>query len=377
MGSRRRSQPTGSGRPGVADRPSGFTREELPGAIEEITPAWLSHALSLRYPGTEVREVEVESSLHGSATKLALRVTYESPTDLPTFFYLKGGFEEHGHAVGSGYVNEARFYEKWAPRLPPIERPRCYFAAADREKRQGILLLEDLGLRGCTFNRAFSPLSVDRARGMLRVLAAIHGASWGRTEGLTVVNPPNQHTARFFRAMLEKFLPAGLAHPEIGERVQGPLRDPRFFSRKIVELWSVHSPVMCAVHGDAHIGNTYLTAAGEAGLLDFQTFGAGSWAREFTYFTVGSISVEDRRASLDALLDHYLAELGRHGGTPPERHEVMQSVRRNLVHGLFSWVACPLDLQPLEIVKRGADRMAIACDELDAVAAFDAEELAR
>lgn len=343
----------------------------LPTSVDGITPEWLGRALSRWHPGTEVRSVEVESSLHGSATKIRLRVAYASESDLPDAFYLKGGFEEHAHAVGPAYVNEARFYAEWVRRLPPIEVPRCYFAGADAERGQGVLLLEDLGLRGATFNRATAPLSVGQARDVLSVLAAIHGASWGRTEGLLVVNPPDQHRSPFYRAMLEHFLPAGLAHPEIGEGVPGALRSPDVFAEKLVALWSTHSPVACAVHGDAHIGNTYLTQEGAAGLLDFQTFGAGSWARELTYFTVGSISVEDRRASLDALLDHYLEELRRHGGQPPARDEALRSLRRNLVHGLFSWVACPLDLQPLEIVKPGADRMAIACDELDALRAFD------
>lgn len=337
---------------------------DLPDSVEEITAGWLSRALSLRRPGTEVKAVEVESTLHGSATKIGLRVTYESATDLPTSFYLKGGFEAHGHAIGMAYVNEAHFFDSWAPRLPSIEIPRCYFAAADAEKGQGILLLEDLGQRGCTFNRAFTPLTVGQARGVLSVLAALHGATWGKTGDLTVVHSPDQHRSPFYGAMIEHFLPLGLAHPEIGEKVPAELRDPKVFGEKLIELWSTRSPATCAVHGDAHIGNTYLTATGEAGVLDFQTFGAGNWAREFTYFTVGSISVEDRRASLDTLLDHYLAELRRHGGAPPNRDEAMHRVRQNLIHGLFSWVACPLDMQPLEIVKPGADRMALAYEDL-------------
>jgi hypothetical protein len=47
----------------------------------------------------------------------------------------------------------------------------------------------------------------------------------------------------------------------------------------------------------------------------------------------------------------------------------MLEVRRALLHGLFSWIACPLDMQPMKIVKPQTDRFAIACSELDA---FDA-----
>ena len=342
----------------------------LPASIRDITPQWLSQALSERSPGTRVRQVDVVSTLHGSATKLELRVAYSAPTDLPRSFYLKGGFEEHGHEVGAAYANEARFYGEWLERLPPIEVPRCYYAGSDLARGQGIVLLENLAQRGCTFGRADHPLSVEQARDVLSVLGAVHGTSWGKTEGLAVVHSPAQHVHPFYRAMIEKFLPEGLAHPEIGEKVPRKLQDADFFSAKLIELWTTRSPVTCAVHGDAHVGNTYLTPARAAGLLDFQTFGAGNWAREFTYFAVGSISVDDRRAHLEDLLDHYLAELVRHGARAPAPDEAMHRVRCNLVHGLFSWVACPLNLQPLEIVKPQADRMAIACEELGALEAY-------
>ena len=158
--------------------------------------------------------------------------------------------------------------------------------------------------------------------------------------------------------------------PRSGAR-PGPARDPAFFGEKLEELWRDHSAAHSFVHGDAHIGNTYVTREGNGGLLDFQVFGAGNWAREFAYFTVGSISVDDRRNHLESLLDHYLEELRAHGGEPPTRDAAMLMVRRNLLNGLFSWVACPLDMQPLEVVKPTVERMATACDDLEAVSAFD------
>jgi hypothetical protein len=68
----------------------------LPRAVEELTPEWLTTALSLRAPGTVVEDVETESVIWGTATKVFVRPSYsDRPDDGPAAeLCIKGCFQE-------------------------------------------------------------------------------------------------------------------------------------------------------------------------------------------------------------------------------------------------------------------------------------------
>jgi len=134
----------------------------VPESLAEVTPAWLSEALSFGRAAVRVTSVTVDRLLEGTATKALMRLTYDpaTATDLPTRVCLKGGYsQESSRIIATGaYASEARFYREVRPLLC-VRVPACYFAAVDESSLQGISILEDLS--GGRFGYAPNPLSVD------------------------------------------------------------------------------------------------------------------------------------------------------------------------------------------------------------------------
>lgn len=48
-------------------------------------------------------------------------------------------------------------------------------------------------------------------------------------------------------------------------------------------LWASDSKMKCIVHGDAHIGNTFISPTGEPGFLDWQASHAASALHDVAY----------------------------------------------------------------------------------------------
>jgi len=63
--------------------------ERLPQTPNEVTPEWLSSALTERHPDVRVRSVDVLEIHHGTNSNARLGVTYEGDADLPETFFLK------------------------------------------------------------------------------------------------------------------------------------------------------------------------------------------------------------------------------------------------------------------------------------------------
>ena len=64
------------------------------------------------------------------------------------------------------------------------------------------------------------------------------------------------------------------------------------------------------LHGDPHIGNTYVLPSDEVGFLDWQVARRGNWSLDLGYFLQGALTVEDRRRSERDLLEEYRDSLG-------------------------------------------------------------------
>jgi hypothetical protein len=70
------------------------------------------------------------------------------------------------------------------------------------------------------------------------------------------------------------------------------------------------------VHGDSHLGNVFETAgpAGvQMGMLDFQAVHWSKGVRDVQYFLINSLAPDVLARHESSLIDHYAAELGRHG----------------------------------------------------------------
>ena len=318
--------------------------------VGELTPEWLTAALSERSPGTVVEAVELESVIWGTATKALLTVRYaERPTDgPPEALCVKGGFQAELRAVaGVGYRQEAAFYRDIAPMLEGVPLPPCWYADVDEDADQGLVVSDDLRAEQVSFGRAGMRYTVDEVAAALEVQAAWHARTWGAADlpsWLTLGSPFFRHAMAqlFFQPehwarMLE--LPQTACLPDKlrdRERVQAGLRAQ--YARE-------DAAVPCLAHGDAHIGNTYRVPGEPAPrFLDWQVLGRNPWSVDVPYFMVGALTVEDRQREEERLLRHYLDALAGHGAPAPDFDAAMEACRAHHLHGVM-WGFCPPEMQ--------------------------------
>ena len=188
---------------------------------------------------------------------------------------------------------------------------------------EGIVVMEDLELKGGEFGQSLQHIGVDGVARALEGLARLHGAWWASP-----------------KLDSQPWLPSSMQTPVdsdqleiMWEYAQTNMADPAF--RKVISQWVLDDPQRfvraykaldrfersqtgprCVVHGDCHLGNSYRRADGERIWLDWQLVRKGRPWRDLTYFMIGSLTIEERRQSERALHKHYrdaLVATGRAG----------------------------------------------------------------
>ncbi|WP_431239211.1 phosphotransferase [Mycolicibacterium aichiense] len=128
----------------------------------------------------------------------------------------------------------------------------------------------------------------------------------------------------------------------------------------------------CVIHGDPHVGNVYLDAARQPGLLDWQLVQRGVWSIDVGYHIASALSVEQRQEACPDLLRHYLDCLRSFGIEPPPWQEAWAALSRGVLHGFFLWsITTKVEPQVIEILLR---RLGTAAAEFDV---FRTAEVAR
>src|SRR3546814_5098359 len=121
--------------------------------------------------------------------------------------------------------------------------------------------------------------------------------------------------------------------------VNDPERLQRAFD-KLAEWEMAQKSPRCVNLGDCHQGNTYVMPDGERVWLDWQLVRKGRPWRDLTYFTIGALTIEERRASERDLLAHYRAALvatvaeGVHN-----LDTISEQYRRWVIYGMQAWIA--------------------------------------
>ncbi|SCW61193.1 Phosphotransferase enzyme family protein [Sphingobium faniae] len=331
----------------------------LPLAPQDVTAQWLGEALARRFPGTRVERLDIGEILWGTGTKMMVSVAYNDAGrahGLPEALCIKAGLAEHRELVKFCYQTEARFFAELAPRLT-LGLPHVLYAAANAD--QGMVVMEDLRPTGAHICRVQQPLTRDQAAAFLDDLASLHARWWdspaladdGELGWLMRHDPlPDEAWGDFGRGQLQPEswahymgLPRSLGIPAIcrdRETIHAALQDLRRVGEQ--------GP-RCVVHGDAHLGNMYLTREGKPGFLDWQTTRRGHWAHDVAYFYISALDPLDRRAWEKELIAGYLAALTRHGvATPPSEGEAWRAIRAHIVYGLFYWMVNPVEWQAEE-----------------------------
>jgi hypothetical protein len=129
------------------------------------------------------------------------------------------------------------------------------------------------------------------------------------------------------------------------------------------------------LHGDLHVANTYLTAAGAMGIADWQVGLQGSWAYDYGYLLATALESHDRRAWERELLEFYLDRLSAAGGPAIRHEEAWLAYRQSTFYPYFAWVytigrsRLQPRFQPEETSLTLIGRIAAAIDDLDSLGA--------
>src|SRR6185503_17916980 len=152
------------------------------------------------------------------------------------------------------------------------------------------------------------PLSIEQAADGVRGLARMHSRFWG--DRLTTY-PALDWLEPFVAFQGLEYAPLHIAHERLGDTV--PAEIPALSGTELfVDIWARYIGTLTRstqtlLHGDPHIGNTYVLPGDEVGVLDWQMARRGNWSLDLGYFLQGALPIEDRRRGERDLLDEYRA----------------------------------------------------------------------
>lgn len=346
----------------------------VPARWEDLTPDWMTAALRRDHPDAVVGAVRLVDSDDGTNRRARFELDYARGSG-PQRVFLKAHAPSHKwvHLRNGNLFLESRLFASGA-RLP-LEHPHVCLAVPDYPRLDFLLVMEDLALRGADMRDALRPLSVEQVGSGLRGLAALHREYWNmgaRTHrGLGWVRQwaPSQG----WQVGLRKRVPIGLSRA--GDGFAASIRTMN--GDEVVDLWASNVTTLASgpqtlLHGDAHIGNTYVLPGGETGFLDWQVVRRGNWVQDVGYFMIGSLTVEDRRQHERGLLELYRDALQLPAADLPSRDEIWLRYRQSPAYGLAIWLSTlgTDGWQRHEVSRALAERYGAAFDDLETLKAL-------
>jgi Phosphotransferase enzyme family len=303
----------------------------------ELTPDWMTVALAERHPDAVVDTVTVVLRDDGTNRRARLGLTYSAGSG-PSSVFVKAVDPDHKFLIKltSGLLHEPRLFN--AKVELPLEHPLVYAAVIDDVDEDFLLVMEDLTVRGADPRDATRPLTVEQAANGVRGLGRMHGRYWGRRVELPELDwlepfvPWEGMGAAPLPAALDRLgddAPASVHALTIGGLIEDVWKP-------YIRTLTVGPPTL--LHGDAHVGNTYLLPDGTVGFLDWQVARRGNFSLDLGYFLQGALTTEDRRRHERTLLETYRDALELPADEMPSEDEVWTAYRASVAHGLTLWL---------------------------------------
>lgn len=341
----------------------------IPARWEDISPEWVTAAIASRHPKAKVKEVSIVTRDDGTNRRARLGLTYAKGSG-PQALFLKSHETSHRsvHLRNGNLFNEARLFI--AGVQLDVEHPVVYKSILDWLDVNFLLVMEDVTQRGADPRDALRPMTVEQVADGLRGLARLHSRYWGfsakthRKLRWVKTWVPNEG----WQVGLGRRIPIGLERAV--EKL--PKEVVKYNSDQIVGLWtryvaSLTNGPMTLLHGDAHIGNTYVTPNGGVGFLDWQVVRRGGWSQDVGYFLIGSLTEQDRRRSERDLIEEYRNALEVPNADRPSKDQAWLNYRTTPAYGLAIWLSTlgTDGWQSQEISTTLVQRYAAAFVELD------------
>jgi len=345
----------------------------LPSAFDDITPEWMSAALAADHPGAVVDRVTVELRDDGTNRRARLGLTYRAGNG-PASVFVKGADPAHKELIRmtSGMFHEPRLFTCGVHL--PLQHPRVYTALIDEDNYDFVMVMEDLTARGADPRDATRPMTVEQVATGVRGLGRMHGQYWGER---VLRDPALGWLEPFMPWDGMEMAPLSAALERLGDDAPGEVTSLTI-EELIESIWKPYIRTLTTspqtlLHGDPHIGNTYVLPSGEVGFLDWQVARRGNWSLDLGYFLQGALTVEDRRRSERDLLMEYRDSLGLPSDLMPTVDEVWLRYRASVAHGLTLWL-CTASAGELwqrpDIALALAQRYSFAYADLDTASAL-------
>lgn len=374
----------------AADQARGFrkvtTVDDLPRSYEELTEAWLTQALCRDVGGAQALSATFGPPDNGSSNRRRLTVRYNEAgvaAGLPEQLFCKASHDLANRmvlGVSGGAKGEVNFYNLFRPHIE-MEVPVAYFAAWDPVSCNSLIMLGDITETVESFCDDQTPMSLERAKSQMRLLARLHAAGYA--------NPAvQQHLDHmptwedFYRRSCDFGLESGIrkafheAHDILPASINA-LGEDGMWDRMMQSVARHADLPRTITHGDVHLKNWYVAGNGEMGLSDWQCSNAGHWSRDLIYTIATALTIEDRRRWDRELVAYYLTELARHGGPQVTMEEAWLHCRQQLWSALSWWLVtlCPPeglpDMQPRDTTVEFLKRIGTAMDDAGSATAFD------
>lgn len=321
----------------------------IPMSLDGVTAPWLTSILQSRYPGIVVERMEQVHLRNSHTTKYQVKLTLNDvgrAAGIPENVCLKANWAQFDSKDICRL--EARFYENFR-RLVDFPAPDFYFASwADDATGQGFVMMEDLSIEGGKFGHSTDHMGVEEAARAVASLAKLHGAFW---------DSPALHAADWLPASMATYTDSDQLRMMYPYAEQNHLKSdyqaflPAWIKGDLSRLHTVYDSLVnfattqeqgpcCLVHGDSHQGNSYVRPNGERVWLDWQMVRKGRPIRDFTYFILGALTIEERRANDRELLRHYRDCLAATGAqNVPDDATLWEYYRRWPPYAMQAWIA--------------------------------------
>jgi hypothetical protein len=359
------------------------TIRDVPGSADQITPEWLTAFVCRDVPGAQVTAVRRAGGSSGSSTRVAIRVDYNEAgqaAGLPTELFVKiAASYKQRVQLGAADVakGETDFFMTLRPKVE-MEAPIGYGGVTEDRSWKSAAIMEDVAVsKGAEFIEPIHPLTRAQVEDVVQNLARMHGALWEDPD-LRILKTPRDHYNNIAAFLdMEKRCQVGMerAKSVIAPRIYGQADRLWKGTRRALELATDELPATL-LHGDPHVGQTYITRDGRMGLADWQVVMQGGWGFDYAYFVSSACEPEDRRAWDRELLELYLERLGEHGGKPPAFDEAWKIYCQQLFYPYSAWAftigraAHQPEMQPDEYSLAILKRMSAAIDENEAFKAI-------
>lgn len=347
----------------------------LPHGWDDITPDWMSAALARHHPGAVVEDVTVALRDDGTNRRARLALTYSAGSG-PSTVFAKAVDPGHADLVAltSGLYHEPRLFTSDIEL--PLDHPTVYTALIDEDRKDFVMIMEDVVARGADPRDSTRPMTVEQVANGVRGLARMHSRFWGdRLDAHPTLGWLEPFVA--FEGM--QYAPLHIAYERLGDSVPAEVT-AMSGTEVFVDIWARYIGTLLTspqtlLHGDPHIGNTYVLPDDDVGFLDWQMARRGNWSLDLGYFLQGALTIEDRRGAERDLLEEYRTALDLPSAEMPSPEDVLLRYRASVAHGLAIWLATASGgdaWQSAEISTTLAQRYAIAFVDLETRAALDA-----